>query len=237
MSWPCGGVSVNKAFSLLEVLVTMSIGAILLALAFGTYQQVQGGSARAVCLNNLRQWGVALAMYTQDNDGRIPRRGQGVRPVEILDRPDDWFNALPPYLQMASYLELSQQNRAPRPGQKSIFVCPLAKDLGKPNFLAYGMNMYLSPWNRPDMHRMQEIPRPGQLAFLADGPGGWSSAVPSSLDYSVLARHGDSANVIFVDGHGQSFSGDYLGCGRGNATKPDVRWETETDGVNQTHIP
>lgn len=215
----------------------MGIGAVLLALALGAYQQVRAQSAQAVCLNNLRQWGAALALYMQDHEGRIPRRGQGVRPVELLDRPDDWFNALPPYLQEAPYVELSRQNKAPRPGQKSIFVCPAAEDLGKPNFLSYGMNMYLSPWNRPEMHRLQEIPRPSQLAFLADGPGGWSSTVPSSQEYSVTARHGGSANVVFVDGHVQGFSGDYLGCGRGNATKPDIRWETETEGVNQTHIP
>lgn len=226
-----------RGFTLVETLVTIAIVTTLAVLSLGAYQQSLDASARVHCIGNLRQWGMALSLHVQDQDGFIPRRGQGVRPVEILDRPDDWFNALPPYLGQPSYLELSRQGRAPRPKERSLFVCRVAKDLGKPNFLSYGMNMYLSPWNRPERHRLQEIPNPSRLAFLADGPGGWSSTIPSSQDYSVPARHGGQANVVFLDGHVASFRGDYLGCGVGNSTLPDIRWETETDGVNQVHMP
>jgi len=227
----------SPAFSLVETLVTLGVIILLASLSFGAVAQARNSAARTDCANNLRQWGIALSLYLHDHDGQIPRRGQGVRPVEQLDRPDDWFNALPPYLGLPSYQELSQKGLAPKAGQKSVFVCPASVDLGQPNFLAYGMNMYLSPWNRPAMHRLQEIPSPSQLAFLADGPGGWSSTAPSSQNYSVLARHNGSANVVFVDGHVETFRGTYLGCGTGNATLPDVRWETETEGINQTHIP
>lgn len=227
----------REAFTLLETLVAIGVISILAILSLGAYQKSMESAAQAECLSNLRQWGLALSLYIHDSDGRIPRRGQGVRPVEIVDRADDWFNALPPYMNGPSYLELSQKDAKPKPHQKSIFVCRSAKDLGKPNFLSYGMNMYLSPWNRPEMHRLQEIPNPSQLAFLADGPGGWSSTVPSSQDYSVLARHSGLANVVFLDGHAASFRGNYLGCGVGNSSQPDIRWETETSGVNQTHIP
>jgi len=219
------------------MLCALAICGILAALSVGAYRDFLARAAQSVCVGNLRQWGLALQYYMKDNDGQIPRRGQGVRPVEILDRPDDWFNCLPPYLGLESYQELSAAGREPKPGQKSLFVCPAAADLGQPHFLAYGMNMYLSPWNRPAMHRFQEIPRPAQLAFLADGPGGWSSTVPSNQAYSVLARHLGMANVVFLDGHVSRFRGDYLGCGMENSTLGDVRWETETDGINQTHVP
>ena len=99
------------------------------------------------------------------------------------------------------------------------------------------MNMYLSPWNRPDMHRIQEIPSPSLVAFLADGPGGWSSTVPSSQGYSVQARHRGMANVVFLDGHVQPFDGEYLGCGKGNESKPDIHWLTGTGGTNQVTVP
>jgi prepilin-type N-terminal cleavage/methylation domain-containing protein/prepilin-type processing-associated H-X9-DG protein len=227
----------RRAFSLLEILVAITVIAILAALSFSALSRAHEVADRTTCLNNLRQWGAALSLYMQDNDGQIPRRGQGVRPVEIIDRPDDWFNCLPPYLGLSSYQQMVAQGRAPKAGERSIFVCPTAKDLGKPHFLAYGMNMYLSPWIRPNMHRISEIPHPSQLAFLADGPGGWSSTIPSNQDYSVSARHGRCANVVFLDGHVQSLDGNSIGCGQGNATLPDIRWETQTDGINQAHMP
>lgn len=226
-----------KAFTLVEVISAMAIALLLGILTLGAHQSVFETAMQAECTANLRQWGVALLLYAQDHDGRIPRRGQGVRPVEILDRPADWFNALPPYLGELSYSELSQRGVAPKAGVKSLFVCRLAKDMKKPHFLSYGMNMYLSPWIRPDPHRIQEIPDPSRLAFLADGPGGWSSTVPSSQEYSVLARHDGRANVVFLDGHVGSFRGEILGCGVGNRSLPEIRWETETSGVNQTRIP
>lgn len=227
----------NEGFTLTEVAVSVAVVLVLATMGIAASGRAAESARSVDCLGNLRQWGTALAMFLQDHDGAIPRRGQGVRPVEIIDRPDDWFNALPPYLGSATYADLAQQGRAPKARELSVFVCREAEDLGKPNFLAYGMNMYLSPWIRPTMHRLQEIPNPAQLAFLADGPGGWSSTIPSSQAYSVTARHRGAANVLFVDGHVETFRGNYLGCGKGNRSLPDIRWETETGGINQTHMP
>ncbi len=227
----------SRGFTLAELLVSIGVVAILaLMTTVGIGLAIESGRSTE-CLANLRQWGVALGAYLPDHEGRIPRRGQGVRPVTQIDRPDDWFNCLPPYLGLPSYSQLVKRGRAPRERERSIFVCPSAKDKRQPHFLAYGMNMYLSPWIRPDMHRLAEIPSPSQLAFLADGPGGWSSTVPSSQDFSVLARHRGFANVLFLDGRIQAFPSNYLGCQRGNETKPDVRWETLTGGINQAHLP
>jgi prepilin-type processing-associated H-X9-DG protein/prepilin-type N-terminal cleavage/methylation domain-containing protein len=223
--------------TLIELLAAIVLATIIVSFVYASGLRTLEEGRSAQCISNLRQWGVALGMYAQDHDGRIPRRGQGVRPVEQIDREDDWFNCLPPYLGLPSFSTLAHSGQEPKPGQHSLFICPSAQDLHQPHFLAYGMNMYLSPWNRPDMHRLQQIPAPSQLAFLADGPGGWSSTVPSSQAYSVLARHLGRANVAFVDGHVQSFSGRYLGCGEGNTSKPDIRWQTETSGVNQISVP
>jgi prepilin-type processing-associated H-X9-DG protein len=97
--------------------------------------------------------------------------------------------------------------------------------------------MYLSPWIRPQPHKLSEIPKPEQLAFMADAPGQYASTVPSQLGYSVIARHGGWANVVFVDGRAQAFSSGYLGCGVGEPQRPDIRWQTLTDGINQSPVP
>jgi len=97
--------------------------------------------------------------------------------------------------------------------------------------------MYLSPWIRPAQHNLTEIPNPEQLAFMADALGPYSSTVPSQLGYSVVARHAGMANVAFVDGRVQAFTGAYIGCGVGEPTRPDIRWQTLTAGINQAPVP
>lgn len=230
----------HGAFTLVELLVVVSIIAVLCALALGVVGRVQASARQTECLHNLRQWGVALGLYAADHENLTPRRGQGIQPVEILNRPEDWFNALPPYFGLSSYQEQVAQGRRAKPGDKSVFVCPEARPDRKnphPHFLCYGMNMYFSPWIRPEPHRLIELPNLSQLAFMADGPGGWSSTMPSSQGYSVDPRHNGRANVVFADGHAQSFSGKYLGCGQGEPVRPDIRWETLSEGVNLRKMP
>jgi prepilin-type processing-associated H-X9-DG protein len=92
------------------------------------------------------------------------------------------------------------------------------------------MNMYLSQWNQQEPDRAMMVPSPSELAFMADAPGQYASTVPSAQPYSVVARHGGRANVCFVDGHVASYGGAYLGCGVGQPTLPDIRWQTNIPG-------
>ena len=189
-----------------------------------------------LCQNKLRQWGLALYFYMDENDGSIPRRGQGVQPINRIERPEDWFNCLPPYIGEKPYKELADSGRLPQTGDKSIFVCPNAYSDSMPYFFPYAMNMYLSPWIRPDVHRLSEIPCPEHLVFMADSPGPYSSTVPSKKDYSVAARHEDNANLVFLDGHIGKYSGKYLGCGSGDTGHKDVQWQTGSLGINQNPV-
>jgi len=228
----------RSAFTLIEVLVVTAIIGVLAGMLLGALGQARARGQSARCVSNLRQWGLALEMYMDDYDDYIPRRGQGVQPLMLIDRPEDWFNCLPKYFAMQSYSNLVAAGEMPRAGDtSSVFIDPTAKDPGSTYFLPYGMNMYLSPWIRPAQHNLREIPNPGQLAFMADASGPYASTVPSRLGYTVVARHAGRANVVFVDGRVQSFDGSYLGCGMGELEQPDIRWQTLTTGINQAPVP
>ena len=228
----------RAAFTLIELLVVIAIVGLMAGLVLSALGKARAHGESARCAGNLRQWGLALQLYIGDYNEYIPRRGQGVMPLMQINRPEDWFNCLPRYLGSQSYSNLVQQGKIPQAGDaSSIFIDPSAKNPGGKYFLPYSMNMYLSPWIRPEQHRLLEIPNPGQLVFMADAPGQYSSTVPSQLPYTVLARHTGRANVLFVDGRVDSFSAEYLGCGVGEPTRPDIRWETLTAGINQAPVP
>jgi len=234
----CRSAPKSAGFTLIELLIVIALISVLTTLAGGALAQMRARAASAECVDHLRQWGMALHLYCADNDGMLPRRGQGVQPVFLIDRPEDWFNALPPYLGMEPYSQQVSEGHPAKPGDHSLFVCPSAQQTANyPHFLCYGMNMYLSPWIRPQPNYLVELPKPSQLAFMADAPGGWASTIPSRGPYSVQARHYGRANVAFVDGHVESLNGAYIGCGTGEPTRPDIRWQTLTAGINQTPLP
>ena len=219
--------SPRAGFTLMELLITIGIIGVLSSLVFAGAKMAGDYSKRAGCLSNLRQWGTALQLYVPEHNGDLPRRGQGVQMVGQFNRPEDWFNALPSYMGMDSLLEMRKKGTEPKPGQRSVFVCPAADKFqpGSKTFLSYGMNMYLSQWNQPTPDNLFQLDNPAQLAFMADSPGGYASTIPSASGYSVPARHGGSACVVFCDGHAACLKGDYLGCGKGPLVHDDVRWE------------
>jgi prepilin-type processing-associated H-X9-DG protein len=161
---------------------------------------------------------------------------QGVQPVLQLDRPDDWFNALPPLMENTPYSELAARSLRPRPGQASVWMCPDAEDpegatldkvqwTNRPTFFSYAMNMALStPFNgRPD-----HIARVGPLktmVFMADSLGPYCSTLPDDAPYSPVARHlGNTVNIAFLDGRVETYTGEEVGCGIGDPDRDDVRW-------------
>src|SRR5215471_20894464 len=104
------------AFTLLELLAVIAIIAVLGGLFLPAVSRAKAKPRAAQCRSNLRHWGLAYRQYADENDDYLPRRGQGVKVLQQIDRPEDWFNALPPYLKLPTYQQLftSQQRFTPR---------------------------------------------------------------------------------------------------------------------------
>jgi len=226
----------STAFTLVELLVAIGVIAVLAGLLLPVVRFGRSIAQSTKCAHNLQQFGQAVTLYIGDSRGLIPRRGQGVQKLAVIDRGDDWFNCLLPYVDLPPYSTLIAQGKRPVEGEKSVLICPVARDPGWTYFLPYGMNMYLSPWIRPSNHNFDEIQAPSTLVFMADAPGPYSATVPSRKEYSVTARHSGKANLVFLDGHVASFEGTYLGCGAGDPSRADVHWQTGTQGINQPPV-
>jgi len=222
----------SAAITLIELLVVIAIIAILAALLLPALSRAKDKARSAQCVSNLRQWGLAFRQYADDHTDFLPRRGQGVQPLAQIDRPEDWFNALPPYFNLQSYQQLFAANQKLKPRSNSVFVCPAAGDPGSNHFLPYGMNMNLCPWILPQATKFTEVAQPSQVVAMADAPGPYASTFPSRKPYSALPRHSGRVTILFLAGQVNTFTGDYVGCGVGDLNRSDVRWLTGTDSDN-----
>lgn len=217
-----------KAFTLVELLVVLAIIGLLAAMLLPALAVARQKSLSTQCSGNLRQWGLAYQMYANDYDDYLPRRGQGVQLLAQLDRPDDWFNALPPYFKLSSFQQMVTNHAAPAAHSPSVMICPAAENPGGTYFLPYGMNMNLCPWNLPLAIKLTEVAQPSFVVAMADSPGPYASTYPSVQPYGVVARHAKRVNLLFLGGQVISYAGSYVGCGIGDPKLGDVRWLTGT---------
>jgi prepilin-type processing-associated H-X9-DG protein/prepilin-type N-terminal cleavage/methylation domain-containing protein len=212
----------GHGFSLAELLIVIGILTVLVGLVLSAATALRARLGQVQCAANLRQWAAAARLYATANDGFLPRRGQGVEETVKIDRPEDWFNALPVAMGIEPYRAIVAAGAMPHGG---VWVCPQATGGTSGNDFTFGMNMWLSTWDAPQPDHIDRVGDASTMVFMADAPAAHCSVVPAAAAYSPVARHGGRANIAFLDGHVQAFDGQSIGCGIGDPRRFDVRWE------------
>jgi prepilin-type processing-associated H-X9-DG protein len=229
-------------FTLVELLVVIGAVVVLIGLLLPALSSARRSAGDITCESNMRQWGMATVMYVNESNGYLPRRGQGVGATQLVNRPTDWFNALPPMMKMQPYSDLvssgsiphplySATSTSPLPGM-GVWLCPQATDMQGNYYWSFGMNMALSIWevnsyNNGQPNKITGVGPTSSMVLFADAPGNYCSIYPSKKagGYNPVPRHkNNTVNICFLDGHVATFPGSYIGCGTGVIEHTDVRW-------------
>ncbi len=78
-----------QAFTLIEILVVISIVVLLMGISVPALSRARENAKRTKCLSNVRQLGIALRLYADSHEGRVPPRDYDAGAV--------WVDRLEPY--------------------------------------------------------------------------------------------------------------------------------------------
>jgi prepilin-type N-terminal cleavage/methylation domain-containing protein/prepilin-type processing-associated H-X9-DG protein len=180
-------------FTLIELLVVIAIIAILAAILFPVFAQAREKARSTSCLSNLKQIGLASAMYLQDYDekwvigtwGASTGWDTWIDPMDDPARQPNWWSQLQPYVK-----------------NNGIFLCPSA-----PNGAWYQANRrntsYMSNWwiiftGEADANIVQHARCPTFMDAGESWSGAWSFETAEPWPRPL---HSNGINAVFADGH------------------------------------
>gem|GEM_PF-3239128 len=198
----------QRGYTLIEMLVVISIIALLAALIFPVFSRVRMRAQQVRCLNQGKQLGLATLMYVQDYDGRVMRTLSPQEMNTVVNtwrgedfRPSRWMVR---YFVMPNYVK-----------NEEIWVCPTAYRWMER--FAYGYKMTWKPrLDGPAGDAFGDPPCAGYKLTQIEKRDGplykrimWFCQAYGDLAPKVMPGadtyypHNKGTNYIYLDGHAE----------------------------------
>lgn len=156
-----GAAAPRRGFSLVEILVTISVAGLLVLLFFPAFSRALETANMAKCSGNLRSIGRAIAFYAADNNNHIP---------SVVD-PENmtWDAKLLPYLEDAAVFH------CPSDRLGSVDPAKFPRSYAANGGVAYGVSPDCLPFGnfwKDSAHRLSTLTSSGdRLILIGERPG------------------------------------------------------------------
>ncbi len=189
----------NSGFSHIELIVSISVVLVLVAILIPVSQQILMKSEAVKCVSNLRQWGTMFSLYIAENNGTFPLS-------EPFKDGKSWQWPTAPLSEaIAAETGLAKWRLG-----EGIIGCP-AHD-NSPVGLSYTERYYSYVYNyhlgiedaSGQAIRFSSVERPSQIIMIADATNarrvsGFSKNYGQENNIGYV--HGGKYNALYVDGH------------------------------------
>jgi prepilin-type N-terminal cleavage/methylation domain-containing protein/prepilin-type processing-associated H-X9-DG protein len=213
-----------RAFTLIELLVVIAIIAILAAMLLPALSKAKEKARAIVCLNNLKQWGMAAQLYATDNADFLPPDGTP-NPGESSTNTG-WYIQLPQVLSLPRYHDMPWRTNATADVGRKVWICPSnPRRSNGNNLFHYCLNEYINDTgvdNRPV--KISSLRQHSALVYLFDSKNLPAVGTPNYVHTNL---HSGGAQFTFLDGHSARFNSkeywDYA-INKGRTNNPSIVW-------------
>ena len=200
-------MSPRKGFTLIELLVVIAIIAILAAILFPVFAQAREKARAISCVSNMKQIGLAVAMYHQDFDEQLIKEYYGFPSYPTCDWTGvthfySWRAAVQPYIKSITVFACPSNSFAQSSSAWYFSIQDPSYPTGYGNFMpsSYATNQDLIGFaNGPcatlssGVNGLAQIDEPASTIMIADTQAPWND---TKLDWIGAKSIGDTADTI-----------------------------------------